>query len=72
MGVPVLLVPAEAAGDPPERAAARRREVEAAAAAILRARVRWFIPADHDIHAQHPDELAAVMIDALRDGFFAP
>ena len=34
--------------------------------------VRWFNPADHDIHAQHPDELAAVMMDALRDGSFAP
>ena len=40
----------------------KRGDVEAAAAAIPNARVRWFA-GDHDIHAQHPDELAGVMHD---------
>ncbi|MFN8622062.1 MAG: alpha/beta hydrolase [Chloroflexota bacterium] len=68
--VPVLLTPAEGPGDPPGRAEGRRRSIDTAVAGLPCARVRWFSPADHDIHAQHPDELADVMIDAVRDGFF--
>jgi hypothetical protein len=40
----------------------------AAAAAIPGARIRRFA-GDHDIHAQHPDELASVMHDMTTDGF---
>ena len=28
-------------------------------------------PADHDIHAQHPDVVAELFLDAATDGFFA-
>jgi pimeloyl-ACP methyl ester carboxylesterase len=60
--VPVLLAPAD--GGPRDPMAARkRREVEEAAAALPDARVHWFSPADHDVHAQHPEALA----DALRE-----
>jgi pimeloyl-ACP methyl ester carboxylesterase len=66
--VPVLLVPADT-GDA-AWTARKRREVEAAAAALPTARVRWFV-GDHDIHAQHPVELADVMATLARDGYFA-
>jgi len=67
--VPVLLLPADSASNPTwtER---KRRQVDAAAAAIPRARVHWFT-GDHDIHAQHPVELADVMCAQFDDGFFA-
>lgn len=66
---PVLLLPASPA-IPDSRSAARGAGVERARAALPRARVRPFI-GDHDIHAQHPIEVADVMVDALSDGFFA-
>jgi pimeloyl-ACP methyl ester carboxylesterase len=64
--VPVLLVPA--AGDRPEdgegrREAAARAHVEAALAALPRAQARWYPGADHDVHAQHPDRLAADFLE---------
>jgi len=33
------------------------------------ARVKWF-SGDHDIHAQHPAELAEAILQAVRDGLF--
>jgi pimeloyl-ACP methyl ester carboxylesterase len=68
LGVPVLLVPAD--GDDPGGARRKRDEVEAAAGAIPDARVRW-LTGDHDVHAQHPRELADVMLETTADGFFA-
>ena len=74
VGVPVLLVPADAngpvAGDTTGPARRRQHDVEAAAAAIPAARVRW-LAGDHDIHAQHPGELASVMLEMTTNGFFA-
>ncbi len=66
--VPVLLVPVD--GGPSDGMARKRRDVDTAAAQIPNVRVRWFT-GDHDIHAQHPDELAGVMHDLCNDGFFA-
>ncbi len=67
LGVPALLVPADTGDtDWTER---KVREVEAAAAAIPSVRVRW-LDGDHDLHAQHPDELAGAMLEATRDGLF--
>ena len=68
LGVPVLLAPAD--GGERDGMHRQRARVEAAAGAIPNARVRWFT-GDHDIHAQHPDELAGVMRDLVADGFFA-
>jgi pimeloyl-ACP methyl ester carboxylesterase len=59
--VPVLLVPATGGGDP-EREAQKHKDIDRALAMLPDAHVRWFT-GDHDIHAQHPDELADVMID---------
>ncbi len=69
--VPVLLVPADprpAAGDP-TGANDRRRQVEAAAASLPKSRVRW-MPGDHDLHAQHPEQVAALLHQCSDDGFF--
>jgi pimeloyl-ACP methyl ester carboxylesterase len=57
---PVLLVPADSGDD---WARTKRAEVERAADAGSNVRVRWFSPADHDIHVQHPVELG----DALHE-----
>lgn len=65
--VPVLLVPAF--GDD-GRDATKEAAVEEAMTALPRARCHPF-QGDHDIHAQHPVELADVMLDCLADGFFA-
>ena len=72
VGAPTLLLPAIAPGDDAQRSDVKRASVAAALAALPRARARWFEPADHDIHAQHPDELASVLLDNLADGFFSP
>ena len=66
--MPVLLAPAEGPADEQVRVASRRHGVDEAMRALAQARVHWFRPADHDIHAQRPDELADVMLDAVRDG----
>ncbi len=63
--VPALLTPAD---DGRADASDKRRAVDAAAAAIPMARVRWF-ESDHDIHAQHPAELADVLHELTTDGF---
>jgi pimeloyl-ACP methyl ester carboxylesterase len=60
IGVPVLLMPAD--GGPHDPMALRkRREVEEAAGALPDALVRWFSPADHDVHAQHPGLVAEAL-----------
>jgi len=65
VAVPVLLAPAGHDGQT-DRDAGKRDTVEAALDAIPNARVHWFA-GDHDIHAQHPDELSAVMQDFAAD-----
>ena len=71
LAVPVLLAPAD--DGETDRVAGKREDVERAAASIPNAQVRWFL-GDHDIHAQHPDELAGVMHElttATTGKFFA-
>ncbi|MGE5156322.1 MAG: alpha/beta fold hydrolase [Betaproteobacteria bacterium] len=61
--VPVLLMPAV---PDPARAddTARRRQaaIERAALALVNARVRPYVGGDHDLHAQHPAEVAADLL----------
>jgi hypothetical protein len=37
---------------------------------LPRSRTVWFHDRDHDVHAQAPDEVAAVLLGAVRDGMF--
>lgn len=68
VAAPVLLVPADT-GDS-EWTERKRRDVAAAQAALANARVHWFT-GDHDVHAQHPGELADEMARQVREGFLA-
>lgn len=68
--VPVLLLPAERPEDGSPLARARATWMDEAERLIPACRVRWFRPADHDVHAEQPDAVAAVMLGALADGFF--
>jgi pimeloyl-ACP methyl ester carboxylesterase len=65
---PVVLIPAE--NDHRGPIEARRQAVAAAAEALPRARVRW-IEGDHDLHVQQPETVAATLLEAVRDGWFA-
>ena len=59
--VPVLLLPALPPGDP-ERVARIRERVAAAAAALPKATVVEYADSDHDLHAQHPERVAADLL----------
>jgi pimeloyl-ACP methyl ester carboxylesterase len=61
--VPVLLLPVETGGA--ARDERKRDEIAAARAALRYASVRWFM-GDHDIHAQHPDDVADAMSEFVR------
>ncbi len=70
--IPALIVPVD--GGESDWTKAKRAGAEAALAAASQTgvpvRVRWF-KGDHDIHAQHPAELADAILAADRDGLFA-
>lgn len=59
--VPALLIPVYPLN--PGRAAERRCAVEAAVKKLPDATVREYVGGDHDLHAQHPRELAADLLD---------
>lgn len=69
MKVPVLLVPAD--DGRADFTADKRQAVDEAVRAIPAAAARWFSPADHDIHAQHPVELAEVLHDQATAGLLS-
>jgi pimeloyl-ACP methyl ester carboxylesterase len=60
--VPVLLVPA---------GFGQRADVARAEGSLARVKTRWFDGADHDVHAQHPVELADLLHAACDDEFWA-
>ena len=68
--VPVLLVPA-ADDEASDWTARKEAETAAAEAALGQVRTHWFRPAHHDVHAQHPLELATLLHRCTGDGFFA-
>ncbi len=65
---PALVCPADT-GDA-GWSAEKRAAAERVQALHPGTRVRWFA-GDHDIHAQHPDELAALLHTAVTDGFLS-
>lgn len=62
LDVSVLLVMADAGGN---WSAQKRAMADELAAASPRVRVEWFSPGDHDLHAQHPVELADLLHSAF-------
>ena len=68
LAVPVLFVPADT-GDV-AWTHSKEEAVAAAAASAPTAAVRWFRPAHHDVHAQHPAEVAQVLHEASTDRGF--
>jgi pimeloyl-ACP methyl ester carboxylesterase len=66
--VPVLFVPADT-GDV-AWTHSKEDAVAAAVAAAPRARAEWFRPAHHDVHAQRPAEVAALLHTATTDPAF--
>ena len=73
LGVNTMLVPCEPA-DPTGRASGRARAKRAGVVRIAalnrRVRVQWF-QADHDVHAQHPGQIAELLHAQIESGFFA-
>ena len=68
VSVPTLLLPCDDGGAP-DRQRQKRAAVATAESRLPVSRTHWF-SADHDVHAQHPDQVAAVLVAALDDGFF--
>lgn len=70
--VPALVVPVD--GGEGDWTKAKRAGADAAEATMrasgVPCRVEWF-SGDHDIHAQHPAELAATLLEADRKGLFS-
>lgn len=64
---PVLLIPADA--EDAARTSTTRHDVGVAADLLPRSRIRW-LAGDHDLHAQQPDAVARLLLDAVGDGFF--
>jgi pimeloyl-ACP methyl ester carboxylesterase len=68
-GLQVPVVAVVAAGrDDPAWAAAKRRAVEQAGRLVARWRTHWVCPAGHDLHAERPGELAALLDREMREG----
>jgi pimeloyl-ACP methyl ester carboxylesterase len=62
--VPVLLVPV-VADRPSEVDAAKRLAVAEAENLLANASIRWYIGADHDVHVQHPQQIADDLLGLL-------
>lgn len=63
MAVPVLFIPADT-GDEGWNST-KEAAVDAAIGSLPRGRAHWFRPAHHDVHAQQPDPVAALLHDAV-------
>jgi pimeloyl-ACP methyl ester carboxylesterase len=60
-----------AGSDDEGRMAAKRRAEAAALAAGDRIRSVWFTPGHHDLHLESPERVAELLLEGLREGFFA-
>jgi pimeloyl-ACP methyl ester carboxylesterase len=67
--VPVMFTPAAKTND--DFTQRKREQLRVAEASLAQARVEWFEPADHDLHAQFPERFAHVIHDAITSEFFA-
>ena len=70
VSVPTLLIPADT-GDV-SWTSSKRQAIDDAVAALPRGRAHWFSPAHHDVHAQQPEAVAALLHQATTDPDFFP
>ena len=49
----------------------KEKAVDHALQTLPNARAHWFRPAHHDLHAQHPERFAEVLVSNLKNGFLA-
>lgn len=63
----VLLVPA--VGGPEAWARDKAAAVATAEERLARVRVHW-MEGDHDLHAQHPEQIAELLVEGIRDGLW--
>lgn len=68
ISVPVMFAPADGANS--VFSETKRSAIQLAEQLVPNVRVEWFSPADHDLHAQHPERFAQVVHAASTDGFF--
>jgi pimeloyl-ACP methyl ester carboxylesterase len=69
LATPSLLLLADTGDE--ARTAAKRRAEAAALEAGSAIRSVWFSPGHHDLHLQFPERLSDILVQAVRDGFFA-
>ncbi len=69
IAVPVMFTPASQTHDPMKNTKIEMLTV--AEQSLKNFRVTWFDPADHDLHAQYPDQFADTVHTAITEGFFA-
>jgi len=66
---PVLFLPADS-GDV-SWTNDKELSIERAMASLRHARTHWFRPAHHDLHAQHPQRCADVLVEHVKNGFLS-
>lgn len=66
---PILFIPADSGDVAWTRN--KDRAVDEAHRLLARARVHWFRPAHHDVHAQHPGRVAEVLVSNFKNGFLS-
>ena len=66
---PVWWIVAEPKADAAGWAGRKRPALEAVNLLLPRTRTTWVV-GDHDLHAQHPDRVAGVIVEAIEEGFF--
>ena len=49
----------------------KERAIDRAVSSARKARAHWFRPAHHDLHAQHPQRCADVLIEHVENGFLS-
>jgi len=65
---PILMIPADTGEG--EWTASKRIAIDAAIEALPHGRVEWFSPSHHDVHAQHPAEVADLLHRAATEADF--
>ncbi len=65
--VPVLIVPASPSKDEIQFKKDGLAEIDGI---LKESRTKWFFESDHDIHAEHPHELALLLHESLEQNFF--